>query len=37
MSPEAKLGMIIALFVVLFVGCLCRHVEAVRAFERGEL
>lgn len=36
MGPEVMLaGMVIA-FLILFVGCVSRHVEAVRAFERGE-
>lgn len=37
MSAEAKLGVMIAVFLLLFAGCVCRHIEAVRAFERGEL
>lgn len=36
MSPEVKLaGMVIA-FVILLVGCVVIHIEAVRAFERGQ-
>lgn len=36
MSPEIKLAGMVVVFLILFVGCVCRHVEAVRAFERGE-
>ncbi len=37
MSPAAQAFVALAVLVMLFAGITWRHVEATRAYERGEL